>query len=55
MAAKAKATFERGELTVICPHCLFKSTFPSWSEMYTFICDECGEQVEVEKTERPNQ
>jgi hypothetical protein len=49
MAAKAKAHFEGGEITVVCPHCLAKSTFPDWGGMYSFICDECGELVEVEK------
>jgi hypothetical protein len=51
MVAKAKAYFEGEELAVICPHCLAKSTFPDWGGMYTYICDKCGEAVEVEKTD----
>ena len=51
MAAKAKAYFKGGEITVVCPHCLAKSTFPDWGGMYTYICDKCGEAVEVEKTD----
>jgi hypothetical protein len=48
MAAKARAYFESGEITFVCPHCLAKSAFPGGG-IYSFICDECGELVEVEK------
>jgi hypothetical protein len=49
MAAKANAYFEGEELAVLYPHCLAKSTFPDCGGIYTYICDECGEPVEVEK------
>jgi len=36
-----------GTLTVKCPHCEFVNEFPDWSEMFIFLCDQCGDPVKV--------
>ena len=33
-----------------CPHCGEVNSFPGWSEMMAFVCDLCGEPVEVDAT-----
>ena len=52
----AKPYYVDGLLTVDCLHCGFANTFDDdWSEMFIFICESCGEPVEVELEERrPN-
>jgi ribosomal protein S27E len=47
MAQKAAANRTSGILTVTCPSCKHENEFPDWSEMYIFICEHCGEPVEV--------
>jgi len=48
MAARtAIADRSSGTLVVVCPHCAERTEFPDWSEMYIFICEKCGEPVEV--------
>jgi transcription initiation factor IIE alpha subunit len=51
MATKATPYFQSGQLTVLCPNCLFKSSFPGQEKIDVFVCEICGEPVEVEKTE----
>jgi uncharacterized protein (DUF983 family) len=46
---KAVADRSSGILTVRCPHCGEVNEFPDWSSMEMFICDFCGEPVEVEE------
>jgi hypothetical protein len=45
---KAPADRSTGILTVDCPHCQEKNEFPEWSNVDVFICEFCGEPVEVE-------
>ena len=45
----ALADRSSGILTVTCPHCEFRNEFPGWDEMDIFICDQCGDPVQVEE------
>jgi DNA-directed RNA polymerase subunit RPC12/RpoP len=36
-----------GMLKVRCPHCGHVNEFPGWSEMFVFVCDQCGDPVNV--------
>jgi hypothetical protein len=47
---KAEATIENGDPVVVCPHCGHKNCFPGWGEIDVFICEGCGEPVEVANT-----
>ena len=33
-----------------CPHCEYINSFPELDEVITFLCHECGEPVNVDKT-----
>ena len=46
-ALEAVADRSSGALKVTCPHCEFVNEFPGWSEMFIFLCDQCGEPVTV--------
>jgi transcription initiation factor IIE alpha subunit len=54
MAVKARAYFDRGELTFVCPNCLAKLTLPEGTETSS-LCQECGELVEIDQTDVPRQ
>jgi len=49
MTVKAPANQSCGPLRVICPHCRQVNVFEDWSEMYIFVCEHCGEPVEVDE------
>jgi uncharacterized protein (DUF983 family) len=49
---KAPADRSTGILTVTCPHCQKKNEFPEWGKVDVFICEFCGEPVEVEDSMR---
>jgi phage FluMu protein Com len=49
MPLKAPARRSSDVLQVKCPHCHEVNSFPDWDSMDIFICDSCGEPVEVEE------
>jgi len=46
---KGIADRSSGILKVKCPPCGDVNSFPDWDEMFIFICEHCGEPVEVEE------
>lgn len=46
---KANADRPSGILRVTSPHCQFVNWVPEFAEIDVFICDECGEPVDVEE------
>jgi phage FluMu protein Com len=46
-ALEGVADRSSGMLTIKCPHCGRVNEFPGWSEMFIFICDQCGDPVKV--------
>ena len=48
-ALKAVADRTGDVLRVTCPHCQFRSEFPKFDMVHSFLCHECGEPVAVEE------
>jgi hypothetical protein len=48
-ALKAIADRTGDVLRVTCPHCQFRSEFPKFDMVHSFLCHECGEPVAVEE------
>jgi transcription elongation factor Elf1 len=47
---KARADRSSGELKVTCPACGRQHSFGDWASVDIFLCDGCGQPVQVEET-----